>query len=69
MTPRVVEVVGSSRILENLTTLYTEKVPLENIKESGTMTVNIALQLASLKTVPGVKDKVVIEYIVKERTR
>ena len=67
VAPAVVEVEGGSRILENVATVYTEKVPLENIKESGTMTVSLMLQPTLLKTAPGLRDRVTIEFVVKER--
>jgi YbbR domain-containing protein len=67
--PVSVRVTGGSRLLENASTIYTEKVPLENIKQSGAMTVKLALQPASLKLAPGAKDRVTMEFEVRERNR
>lgn len=53
--------------MKNLSTIYTEKVPLDNIKGSGTINANLALNPASLKIASDSKDKVEIEYVVKRR--
>jgi diadenylate cyclase len=65
--PQVVQVLGSRRILDNLSTIYTEKVSVDNITESGTMTVKLALNPASLRIAPGSKDRVTINYVVRKR--
>ena len=65
--PEKVNVIGGKRILENISTLYTEKVPLDNINQSGTTTVNLVLNPASLKIAPGSKDRIKLIYIVKPR--
>jgi YbbR domain-containing protein len=67
--PETIEVVGGKRILQNISTIYTEKIQLDNIKESGTTTVNLALNPASLKIAPGSKDKIKVNYVVKERSQ
>lgn len=65
--PKVVQVVGSKRFLDKLSTVYTEKVYVDNIKESGTVSAKLALNPASLRIAPGSKDKVTINYVVKKR--
>jgi hypothetical protein len=65
--PQVVQVLGSKRILDNISTLYTEKVFVDNIRESGTVTARLALNPASLRIAPDSKDRVTINYVVKER--
>jgi YbbR domain-containing protein len=65
--PEKVEVIGGKRILGNISTLYTEKVPLDNIDKSGTLTVSLALNPASLKIAPGSKDRIKLTYVVKPR--
>jgi len=65
--PKKVEIIGGKRILENLVTLYTEKVPLDNLRDSGTIIVNLALTPASLKVATGSKDKVTINYRTEPR--
>ncbi len=65
--PEKIEVTGGKRILENLSTIYTEKVHLENMKISGAIFANLALTPASLKIAPGSKDKIRIAYVIKPR--
>ena len=65
--PLSVEVVGGKRILEDIATLYTEKVSLDKLKDNGSLTAKLALRPASLKIAPGSKDKVSIKYKIAER--
>jgi len=65
--PEKIDIIGGKRILENFTTLYTEKVYLDNLKESGTIFVNLAPTPAVLKIAPGSKDKVRISYVIKSK--
>ncbi|MEJ2100494.1 MAG: diadenylate cyclase [Desulfobacterales bacterium] len=65
--PKTVEVVGGKRFLDKMTTLYTEKVPLDNLRGQGEITAKLALNPASLKIAPGSKDKVTIDYLIRKR--
>jgi len=65
--PEKIEVIGGKRILENLSTIYTEKVHLDSMKTTGTMFANLALTPAALKIAPGSKDKIRIGYVIKPR--
>jgi uncharacterized protein (TIGR00159 family) len=65
--PQRVEVVGGRRILETLTTLYTEKVALDKLKDGGVVDASLVLQPASLKLAPGSTDKISIKYITRRR--
>jgi YbbR domain-containing protein len=65
--PETVEVIGGKRILEKIVTLYTEKVLLDNLKGKGELTANLALNPASLTLAPGSKDKVTIQYLIRDR--
>ncbi|CAB1056589.1 Diadenylate cyclase spyDAC; Bacterial checkpoint controller DisA with nucleotide-binding domain [Olavius sp. associated proteobacterium Delta 1] len=67
--PETVAVIGGKRILENIATIYTEKVPLNNLEVKGTISVNLALTPASLKIAPGSKEKVTITYLTKLRNQ
>ncbi len=67
LEPQRVELVGSRRILESLQTLYTEKVPLERLREAGVLEVPLSIQPASLKLAPGSPEKVVIRYQTRRR--
>ena len=65
--PETVEVIGGKRILEKIVTVYTEKVLLDNLKGKGELTANLALNPASLMIAPGSKDKVKIQYLIRDR--
>ncbi len=67
--PETVAVIGGKRILENIATIYTEKVPLNNLEVKGTIAVNLALTPAALKIAPGSKEKVIITYLTKLRNQ
>ena len=67
--PQTVTVIGGKRILENISTIYTEKVPLNNLELKGTITANLALTPASLKIAPDSKEKVTITYLTKLRNQ
>jgi uncharacterized protein (TIGR00159 family) len=69
LDPSIVTVLGGKRILENISTLYTEKVPLDNLEVKGTILANLALTPASLKIAPGSKDKVTITYLTSLRNQ
>jgi uncharacterized protein (TIGR00159 family) len=65
--PETVEIMGGKRIVEKITTLYTEKVPLDNLRGKGEISAKLALNPAALKIAPGSKDKVNIQYIIRKR--
>ena len=67
LVPDKIRVIGGSQILKKTSTLYTEKVSLKNINKSGTITINLTLNPASLKIAPGFDDRVTVSYVTKER--
>jgi diadenylate cyclase len=67
--PEKVTVFGGKRILNKISTIYTEKVHLDNLKESGTIIANLALTPASLKIASGSKDKIKIAYVINHRVK
>jgi len=67
VTPDSIEVIGGKRVLEKMTTLYTEKVPLDNLNGKGEIAAKLALNPASLKIAPGSKDRVTIQYLIRNR--
>ena len=67
MNPKQIRVVGGSKILEQITTIYTEKITLDGLKESGEMVIKLALNPASLKVDNGSKDKLVLNYVIRKR--
>ena len=67
LEPEKIEIMGGKRILEKITTIYTEKVPLDNLSGKGEITAKLALNPAALKIAPGSKDKVTIQYLIRNR--
>jgi diadenylate cyclase len=67
ITPQTVMIIGGKRMLEKMATIYTEKVPLNDLEGEGTISVNLALNPASLKIAPNSKEKVTITYTTKLR--
>ena len=67
VNPAQVEVSGSKRILEDIVTIYTEKVLLDELSGEGEISANLVLSPASLKIASGSKDKVTIQYLIRER--
>ena len=67
--PKFVKVVGGSKILEQINTIYTEKVALDTIDKSGSLPVNLALNPASLKIDQAANRKVTITYVVNLRPK
>ncbi len=64
--PQNITVTGPQKILKTITTLYTEKIPLNTINESGNREVAVILQPSSLK-VPDKKNMVTVTYTVVKR--
>lgn len=65
--PASVKITGGKRLIEKMTTIYSEKVPLDKLQDKGSITANLALQPASLKVAAGSKEKIVIKYKTAER--
>ncbi len=67
MVPDTVRVVGGSLMLREIQTIYTEKIPLENITTGGTVSVGLVLQPSSLKLEDGARNRIDVIYKVKRR--
>ena len=67
LSPNTTKVIGGGQIVNRISTLYTEKVQLENLQESGQITVGLALEPASLKIADGSKNKVDVFYTLEKR--
>ncbi|MBF0203858.1 MAG: YbbR-like domain-containing protein, partial [Desulfamplus sp.] len=67
ITPDTIAVTGVSPGIENIRTIYTEKVSLEKIKSSGTIQAGIVIFPSSLKS-DGVIKNVTINYTVREKS-
>ncbi|MFH1351278.1 MAG: diadenylate cyclase [Pseudomonadota bacterium] len=68
LDPEKIQVIGGDRILKDVPTIYTEKVSLDSIRESGAIIVKPLLQPASLKMAPNSKGKVRVTYVVDKRS-
>ncbi len=67
--PEIVSVIGGSKVLEQISTIYTEKVPLDNIDKTGRLSVNLALNPASLKIAETSNGKATITFTVNRREK
>ncbi|MEJ2024671.1 MAG: CdaR family protein, partial [Deltaproteobacteria bacterium] len=67
VSPATVKVRGGKTILDELSTIYTEKVRLDQIEKSGSLQVKLALEPATLEIGAGSVDSVTVDYVVKER--
>jgi diadenylate cyclase len=68
LKPEQVLIVGPNQILKDITTAYTQKISLDKIFESGSITIGLALNHPSLKVSPDSKDKIEVSYVIKERS-
>lgn len=66
INPARIELIGGSRILDRISTVYTEKIYLDNIYSSDKINVKLALS-PSVKIAPGSSDIVTVDYTVKNR--
>jgi uncharacterized protein (TIGR00159 family) len=66
--PEKISVVGGSLMLKEIQTIYTGKIPLESITESGRLSIGLFLHPSSLKLDSGSGNRVDIVYKVKKRT-
>jgi diadenylate cyclase len=67
VAPDQIKVVGGVHALNPISTVYTERVRLENLKESGQLTVGLILEPSSLKPAEGYKNKVEVFYTIEKR--
>lgn len=67
--PETVMVTGASLGLKEISTLFTEPIPLEGITASGSVSTGFNLGQPSLKLVEPAKKTVVVYYQVKHRSR
>jgi len=68
VVPDAIKVVGGSRILQDIHTIYTQKINLDDISKGGVTTVHIVLQPSTLKLKDGSKNRIDVIYKVKKRT-
>jgi uncharacterized protein (TIGR00159 family) len=67
LKPQKTTIKGPGQILESISTIYTENVSLDDIKQTGTVTVNLALNQESLIIDHGNNDKISVSYVVRNR--
>ncbi len=65
LDPERIQIVGGSKLLENIVTIYTEKVSLENVTKSGKITVKPVLNPASIMIAQGSKERITVELEVR----
>lgn len=68
IVPEKVRVTGVTQILNKISTVYTEKVPVDGLNKTGAITAKLALNPASLQVASGSTDKIQITYFAKERS-
>ena len=68
VVPSTATVVGGSQMLKDIQTIYTEKIPLENITTGGTVSVSLVLQPSSLKLVEGTQNRIDVIYKIRKRS-
>jgi len=65
--PETVTVIGGSKTLKDLQTIYTEKIPLDNITADGKVTADLILLPSSLKLANESQNSVKVIYTIAKR--
>ncbi len=65
-SPQTVHVVGGGGLLKNMSTIFTEQIPLDNITESGTVSAELILSPQSLKLKHS--KKIQIKYVILKKS-
>ena len=65
--PGKVAVAGVQRFMNNISTIYTEKVQLDEIRSSGQKTVSLAIEPSAIRLADGFKDEVEIRFTLRRR--
>ena len=65
--PSHVDLIGPASILDSISTLYTTRIPLNDITRAGKTEAKVAIPSTFLELKPGSRDKMIVEYDVKER--
>jgi YbbR domain-containing protein len=67
LNPEKIKVIGGRKILENVATVYTQEIPLDEIKNSGNTTVGLLVDGQSFNIAPEEKTAVTVRYEVSRR--
>lgn len=68
VVPDKTMVEGAERVLNRASTIYTEKVRLDNLQASGKITVGLVVEPAAFKIVDGNTQKVDVRYTIRRRS-
>jgi diadenylate cyclase len=66
--PAKIMVVGAQRVLDQISTIYTERVRLDNLEVSGQLTTPLTLDTSGIRIVEGSKDRVEVRYTIRRRS-
>jgi len=69
VAPETVKVIGGSKTLEKVSTIYTAPLRLDNLPKSGSITSQIVLSPPSLKIAPSYSERVTVHYRLEERNQ
>jgi YbbR domain-containing protein len=65
--PDTVDVIGGHLLLQEIDTIYTAKVPVDGLKQSGELRTALVLVPASLLLAPGQENSILVSYKVRQR--
>lgn len=65
--PGKVTVVGPQQLLDSMTTIYTAKTNLSNLRSTGRLAAGLAIESSAIKLADGQKDKVDVIYAIGRR--
>jgi len=68
LAPSKTIISGPQRIVEQISTIYTEKMPLDDLRGSGQTTASLVFEPASIKAAEDHFDKVVIRFTIRKRS-
>jgi YbbR domain-containing protein len=67
VSPQKINFIGGKNMLDSIRTVYTEKIPVDRITQSGEITVSLDFNPAKLKISSNDKSKVTVRYTVGNR--
>jgi YbbR domain-containing protein len=68
LTPSKIMINGPQRIVEQISTIYTEKIQLDKLRASGQTTAALVFESGALKVVIGQPERVEIRYKIRKRS-
>ena len=69
LNPQEIVLIGTKQMLDSLSVVYTQKIQVDEITESGTVVVDLAYNPARFKIKSGSVNKVKVDYTVAERSK